>query len=72
MSAQHESPIKTPRQLVTIVVLAFVVPIALIVLVAQLVTGGEKGLKDSDTAVLARIMPVGRSSSPRRADRRAS
>ena len=56
---QHESPIKTPRQLITIVVLAFVIPIALIILVAQLVTGGEKGLKDSDTAVLERIMPVG-------------
>jgi cytochrome c5 len=54
-----ESPIKTPRQLVTIVVLAFVIPVALIVLVAQLVTGGEKGLKDSDTAVLERIIPVG-------------
>ena len=56
---QHQSPIKTPRQLITIVVLAFVIPIALIILVAQLVTGGEKGLKDSDTAVLERIMPVG-------------
>ena len=56
---QHDSPIKTPRQLITIVVLAFVIPIALIILVAQLVTGGEKGLKDSDTAVLERIIPVG-------------
>ena len=56
---QHDSPIKTPRQLITIVVLAFVIPIALIILVAQLVTSGEKGLKDSDTAVLERIIPVG-------------
>jgi cytochrome c5 len=56
---QHQSPIKTPRQLIIIVVLAFVIPIALIVLVTQLVTGGEKGVKDSDTAVLERIKPVG-------------
>ena len=32
MSDQHESPIKTPKQLIIVVVLAFVVPIALIVL----------------------------------------
>jgi len=56
---QHQSPIKTPRQLIIIVVLAFVVPIALILLVSQLVTSGEKGGEDSDTAVLERIKPVG-------------
>jgi len=56
---QHQSPIKTPKQLVIVVVLAFVVPIALIVLVSQLVTSGEKGVKDGDTAVLERIKPVG-------------
>jgi cytochrome c5 len=56
---QHQSPIKSPRQLIIVVVLAFVIPIALIILVTQLVTGGEKGVKDSDTAVLERIRPVG-------------
>lgn len=56
---QHETPIKTPRQLIIIVVLAFVIPIALIILVTQLVTSGEKGGRDSDTAVLERIKPVG-------------
>jgi cytochrome c5 len=56
---QHQSPIKTPRQLIIIVVLAFVVPIALILLVSQLVTSGGKGGEDSDTAVLERIKPVG-------------
>jgi len=59
MSDQHESPIKTPRQLIIIVVLAFVIPIALILLVSQLVTSGEKGKNDSQEAVLARIQPVG-------------
>jgi len=59
MSDQHESPIKTPRQLITVVVLAFVIPIALILLVSQLVTSGEKGKDDSQEAVLARIQPVG-------------
>ncbi len=59
MSDQHQSPIRTPKQLILVVVLAFVVPIALIVLVSQLVTSGEKGVKDSETAVLERIQPVG-------------
>jgi cytochrome c5 len=59
MSDQHESPIKTPKQLIIVVVLAFVVPIALIVLLSQLVTGGEKGVQDSQSAVLARIKAVG-------------
>jgi cytochrome c5 len=60
MSDQHESPIKTPRQLIIVVVLAFAIPIALILLVSQLVTGGEKGRNDSQEAVLARIQPVGK------------
>ena len=59
MSDQHESPIKTPRQLIIIVVLAFVVPITLMALLSQLVTSGEKGLQDDQNAVLARIRPVG-------------
>jgi cytochrome c5 len=59
MSDQHESPIKTPKQLVLVVVLAFVIPIALIGLVSQLVTGGAKGRNDSEDTVRARIQPVG-------------
>jgi len=53
------SLIKTPRQLITIVVLAFAVPIAVGVLVSQLVTSGEKGMDKDDNKVLARIQPVG-------------
>ena len=37
---EHSSPIKTPRQLVIVVVLAFAVPITLIVMLVQLVTSG--------------------------------
>ena len=53
------SLIKTPRQLITIVLLAFAVPIAVGVLVSQLVTSGEKGMDKDDSKVLTRIQPVG-------------
>jgi cytochrome c5 len=56
---QHESPIKNWKQLVIVVALAFVVPIALIVLLSQLVTGGPKGKNEGDSDVIARIKPVG-------------
>ena len=36
-SEEHESPIKTPKQLIIVVVLAFIVPIGLIVLLAVVV-----------------------------------
>jgi cytochrome c5 len=54
----HTSPIKTPKQLIIVVVLAFVVPISLIVLVTQLVTGRPHATGD-DSQILARIAPVG-------------
>jgi cytochrome c5 len=56
---QHESPIKNWKQLVVVVVAAFAIPIALIVLVSQFVSGGPKGAADDDHAVLNRIKPVG-------------
>jgi cytochrome c5 len=57
----HESLIKTPQQLVTVVVLAFAVPIALIVLISQYVTGGLKGdpATMTEDAIARRIKPVG-------------
>ena len=55
---QHSSPIKTPKQLVIVVVLAFVVPIALIILITQLVTGRAHGTGD-DASILTRIAPFG-------------
>ena len=59
----HSTPIKTPGQLITIVVLAFLVPILGIVFIVQLVTGGLKIDKHSkalsEEAVAARLKPVG-------------
>ena len=55
---QHSSPIKTPKQLIIVVVLAFVVPIALIILVTQLVTGRAHGTGD-DASILTRVAPFG-------------
>src|SRR5258706_542587 len=58
----HDSPIKTPKQLVTVLVLAFVVPIILIVLLSQLATSGRIFDKDSPAMspeeVAKRIKPV--------------
>ena len=57
---RRESLIKTPKQLVTVLVLAFVVPIIVIVLLAQLATSGrnyDEGAK-SPEAVAKRIKPV--------------
>jgi cytochrome c5 len=60
---EHSSPIKTPLQLVAVVVLAFVVPITLIVMITQLVTSGGDFSKNnpamSDPAIAARLKPVG-------------
>jgi cytochrome c5 len=62
-SDQHESPIKTPRQLITVVVLAFIVPVILIILLASYVTGQKGGGAGSDAmtpeAIAERLRPVG-------------
>jgi len=59
---EHSSFIKTPQQLITIVLLAFVVPIVGIVLTVQLVlnrpSADPAALKPE--AVSARIQPVGK------------
>jgi cytochrome c5 len=63
MSDQHSSPIKTPQQLITIVVLAFVVPVLIIVLLVKYVAGGK--LEGAGTASMTpeaiadRLRPVG-------------
>jgi cytochrome c5 len=56
---QHESPIKNWKQLVVVVVLAFVVPITVIVILSQYVTGIAVHPGDDENAVLRRIKPVG-------------
>ena len=57
---RHESLIKTPKQLVTVLVLAFVGPIIVIVLLAQLATSGRTYDEDakSPEAIAKRIKPV--------------
>ncbi|HEX2198009.1 MAG TPA: c-type cytochrome [Burkholderiales bacterium] len=58
----HSSFIKTPKQLIVVVLLAFVVPVILILMLVQLATSGpsaEPNVLNPD-AVAARIQPVGR------------
>ncbi|HTQ73993.1 MAG TPA: c-type cytochrome [Burkholderiales bacterium] len=59
-SDSHESLIKTPKQLVVVVLLAFLVPIMLAVLLSQLATSGRIIDKNamSPEEVAARIKPV--------------
>ncbi len=58
----HSTPIKTPKQLVTVIVLSFVVPVIAIIMLAQLVTSGKR--LDTETlapeAVAGRIQPLAR------------
>ena len=60
---EHSSPIKTPKQLAIVVVLAFAVPITLIVMLTQLVTsGGDFSANNpgmSAEAIAKRLKPVG-------------
>jgi cytochrome c5 len=59
----HQSLIKTPKQLAVVVLAAFIVPIAGILMVIELITGGLKVDMDrpsmSEKAVAQRLKPVG-------------
>jgi cytochrome c5 len=59
---EHESIIKTPKQLIAAVIAAFVIPIVCIVLLVQYVANAEKSGAGSDSqtpdAVAARLRPV--------------
>jgi cytochrome c5 len=59
----HSTPIRTPGQLIVVVLLAFIVPIALILMLVQLITGGIHVDTDnalmSPQAVAQRLKPVG-------------
>ena len=59
-SHEHESPIKTPQQLIMVVVMSFVVPVIGILLLVQLVIGGIKTgpAAGSPEAITERIKPV--------------
>ncbi|MGV8894780.1 MAG: c-type cytochrome [Burkholderiaceae bacterium] len=58
----HQSPIKTPKQLVIVVLAAFIIPIISIVLLVQYVTNDKKMSAGShgytEEAIAARISPV--------------
>ena len=60
--AEHESPIKTPKQLITVIVLAFLVPVLIIVLLSQYVSNIRSLNMDSPAmsseAVAKRLKPV--------------
>ena len=59
---EHQTPIKTPKQLITVVVLAFVVPILVIILLAKFVASaalpGAGTSSMSDQAIRERLRPV--------------
>lgn len=63
MSEEHASPIQTPKQLIIVILLAFLVPITIIVMLSQLVTTGIDASKNNpaldDAAVAARLKPLG-------------
>ena len=60
---KHASLIKTPRQLIVVVLLAFVIPVIGIVMIASFATGGLKvdssSSAASEAAVAQRLKPVG-------------
>lgn len=62
MSDEQQSFIKTPQQLIKVVVLAFVVPIAIILLLAKFVGTGQRTGAGADAmtpaAIEARLQPV--------------
>ena len=64
MSEEHQSFIKTPKQLITVVLLSFVVPILIIVLLVKFVNSGSRTGAGAEAmapeAVEARIQPVAR------------
>lgn len=62
MSDEHETPIKTPKQLITVIVLSFVVPVLIIVLLVKYVGAGKRTGAGSQAltaeAIESRIRPV--------------
>lgn len=59
----HDSPIRTPKQLVTVIIASFVVPIIIIILLVNFVAFGGKEGAGSDgmtpEAIAKRLQPVG-------------
>jgi cytochrome c5 len=60
MSEEHGSLIRTPKQLIVVSTLALVIPVAIALLGAQLVTGGKRiDTSEDRKAIEQRIKPVG-------------
>ena len=59
----HQSMIKTPQQLILVMVLAFAIPVVGIIMIASYVTGGlkvdEKNGDASPASIAERLKPVG-------------
>ena len=62
-TGEHASPVKTPQQLIVVVLLAFIIPVAVILLFVKLITGGmqfDPGSGEmSEEAIAKRLKPVG-------------
>jgi cytochrome c5 len=56
---EHSSLIKTPQQLIVVVVLAFLIPVIGIMMIASFATGGLKVTAESPTIVAQRLKPAG-------------
>lgn len=60
---EHHSPIRTPTQLIVVVVLSFVVPVIALIMIAGVIVGTPNTSKDNpaltEAAVAQRIQPVG-------------
>ena len=48
---EHSSPIKTPKQLITVLALSFIIPITIIVMLSQLVTTGINAVLSFDRSI---------------------
>jgi cytochrome c5 len=62
MSSDHDSPIKTPKQLITVIALSFIVPIIIIVLLVSYVNSQSRIGSGTDAAaakaIEQRIKPI--------------
>lgn len=59
---EHTSLIKTPKQLIIVVLLSFIVPVAIIIMLAQLAVDGKRkpeATAASEEAVAKRLKPAG-------------
>lgn len=59
MSGGHKTFIKTPKQLVVVILIAFAVPIALFALLSQLISSIKPSESATENQVLSRIKPFG-------------